>query len=203
LIRELHSSFEPVIQVLDEGVLHILILLGFASKTKKPASNRKVGPDGNATLDEDVEKGAKNPVPGETGFGDYLDEEIQGFRIQRTERLQTWTKERGLDSVFHAPATRHVQFPSQPNHDGYKSLKMLREARASQRLHLILYMEYLLYSVAKATLELVRFAESKVNDGTMQRSRFIVPPARVFYKWIKSLIDGEDSGPDIDKVDLM
>lgn len=203
LIHELHASFEPVVQVLDEGVQHIMILLSFAPKAKKPSS-KTVDNHGGAALDDDVEKGPKNPVPGNIGFGDYLDGEIQEFRKQRIERLQAWAKERGLDSVFHAPAsTKHVQFTSQPRRDGYKSLKMLRESRASQRLHVILYMEYLLYSVAKATLELVRFAELKVNDGTMQRSRFIVPPAKVLYKWIRSLIDGEDSGPDIDKVDLM
>ena len=203
LIRELHTSFEPVIQVLDEGVLHIMILLGF-TKTKKPASNTKVGGAGDATF-EDVEKGAMRPVPGELGFGDCLDGEIQGFRKQRTERLQAWTKERGLDSVFHATAsTQHVQFPSHPNREGYKSLKLLREARASQRLHLILYMEYLLYHVAKETLGLVRFAELKVNDGTMKRNRFILPKARILYKWVKGLVEGDDSGgPDIDKMDHM
>ena len=205
LILELHASFEPVIQVLDEGVLHILILLGFAPKSKKPVSSSKVAVNGSAAIEEDVEKGAAKPVPGDTGFGDFLDREIQDFRKQRTKRLKTWTKERGLDSVFHATAsTRHVQFSSQPSRDGYKSLKILREARASQRLHLILYMEYLLYSVAKATLELVRFAELKVNDGTMQRNRLILPKARILYKWIKSLIDGDElSGPDIDKMDHM
>lgn len=204
LIRELHASFEPVVQVLDEGVLSVLILLGLAPKSKKPPSGRKAAKDGS-TLEHDIEKGATKPAPGDHGFGDFLDAEIQDFRKQRTERLQTWTKERGLDSVFHSAAsTKHVQFPSQPNRDGYKSLKLLREARASQRLHLILYMEYLLYSVAKATLELVRFAELKANDGTMQKSRLILPKAKIIYKWVKGLLDGDDSGgPDMDKMDHM
>jgi hypothetical protein len=189
-------------QVLDDAVLHILKLLGLAPKAKKPASSGRAGTKGSRTQDEDVEKGATKPVPGDTGFGDYLDGEIQDFRKQRSERLQTWIKERGFDSVFRAPTiTRHIQFPSQPNRDGYKSLRMLRESRASQRLHLILYMEYLLYSVAKAALELVRFAELKVNDGTMQRSRLILPKLHTLYKWIRGLIDGEDSGPDMDKFD--
>ena len=196
LIKELHASFEPVVQVLDEGVLSVLILLGFVPKTKTPA------PDGKTN---DVEKGATKPAAGDTGFGDFLEGEIQDFRKQRTERLQTWTKERGLNSVFHSPPpTRHVQFPSQSPHDGYKSLKLWREARASQRLHLILYMEYLLYSVAKATLEMVRFAERKANDGTMQKNRLILPKAKIIYKWIKGLVDGADSGgPDMDKIDHM
>jgi hypothetical protein len=182
-----------------------LVMLGFAPKAKKAASSGKVGADGSVTLDDDVEKGATKPAPGEIGFGDYLDGEIQDFRKQRTERLQTWTKERGFDSVFHTSASlRHAQFTSQPNDDGCKNLKTLREARVSQRLHLILYMEYLLYAVTKAILELVRFAELKVNDGTMQKSRLILPKAKIIYKWIKGLIDGDESGgPDIDKMDHM
>ena len=205
LLRELHASFEPMVQVLDEGVLHILIMLGLAPKAKKPASAAKPKQDGSAALDDDVEKANSKPTPGDIRFGNFLDGEIQDFRKQRTERLQTWTAARGIGSVFHAAAsTKHIQSTSETHGDGHKSLELLREARASQRLHLILYMEYLLYSVAKATLELVKFAELKVNDGTMQRKRLILPKARIIYRWIRSLIVGDDSGgPDIDKIDHM
>jgi hypothetical protein len=201
LIQELHVSFEPVVQVLDDGVLHVLKLLGFIPAAKKSA--KKPGEHIRNRPDEDVERGPRVSVPGEIGYGDYLELEIQSFRKQRTEILQAWTKKEGHDSVFRAPTTKHVQFASESSHDGCRSLKMLREARASQRLHLIIYLEYLLYSVARAILVLVRFAESKVKDGTMQKSHFIIPPARVFYKWVRSLIDGEDSGPAIEKVDNM
>ena len=98
--------------MLDEGFLHILIMLGLASKAKKSASSAKAKPDKSAALDADVEKGASKQRPADSGFGDFLDGEIQDFRKQRTERLQSWTKGRGIESVFHATAS--PQMPSPP-----------------------------------------------------------------------------------------
>jgi hypothetical protein len=203
LMQALHASFEPVIQVLDEGVLHVLVLLKLIpepKKAKKVAVNdsEKAG----AALGEDIEKAAPNPGPGDIGFGNYLEREIKEFRKQRSESLEAWAKERGLSSIFHT-SSKHVHWPSGPDHDRYKALRSIREIRASQRLHLILYMEYLLYSVAKSTLALVRFAEAKVEDGSMKKQRFIFPALRTIQKWIRGIIDGEDSSPGIGNLDNM
>lgn len=201
LLQALHTSFEPVIQVLDEGFLHVMILLNLSPNPKKAS---KVAPSENGTAGsaEDVEKGIPTPVPGDLGFADYLDREIQGFRERRTESLEAWAKERGMDSIFHTSA-KHVHWPSEPDHEGYRTLRSLREMRTAQRLHLILYMEYLLYSVAKAALALVRFAETKVDDGTMKKKRLIFPAMSTIRKWIRNIIRGEDSSPDINNLDHM
>lgn len=54
-------------------------------------------------------------------------------------------------------------------------------------------MEYLLYSVSKAILAAVRFADTKVQDGTMTKKRFILPPLRTITKWLKGLVNGSES----------
>jgi hypothetical protein len=199
LLQTVHASFEPVVQVLNEGVLHVLILLQLIPDPKKNISAIGKSTAGSA---EDVEKGTPNPGPGDFGFADYLDREIQGFRRQRTESLETWAKERGVNSVFHTP-TKHVRWPSEPDYGGSKTLRSLQETRASQRLHLILYMEYLLYSVAIATLALVRFAEKRVEDGVMEKKRLIFPAMSTIRKWLRNIARGEDSGPDINNFDNM
>jgi hypothetical protein len=57
-------------------------------------------------------------------------------------------------------------------------------------------MEYLLHSASQAVLELVKFADDKVKDGTMSRRRLIVPGRRRLKKWILSSLRVEDGSND-------
>lgn len=57
-------------------------------------------------------------------------------------------------------------------------------------------MEHLLEATARSTHKLVKFADSKVEDGTMQRTRFIFPGRRRLYKWLKGMLDVEDATTD-------
>ncbi len=63
-------------------------------------------------------------------------------------------------------------------------------------------MEYLLYSAAVAVGKLTKYAEEKVEDGTMKKNRLILPGNRRIWKWIKS-IGSEDSTADSDTPDSM
>lgn len=47
-------------------------------------------------------------------------------------------------------------------------------------------MEWLLWSTSTSILELVRFADSKVSDGTMKKNRFVYPGMKRMRKWIMS-----------------
>lgn len=57
-------------------------------------------------------------------------------------------------------------------------------------------MEHLLYSTAHAVLSLVKYADSKVEDGTMKRKRFINPGWRRMKKWAANSLAVEDSSTD-------
>ncbi|KAG4438513.1 hypothetical protein IFR05_005987 [Cadophora sp. M221] len=181
MIDTVHGSFDNMIQVLDESILHILISLRFM-----PAP---------AAKSEDVEKGPADPQPGQIGFGDYLQQKIEEFREQRSTHLRLWAEERGLSSVFQTTTKNYTSLPTEAKPNGLSPEATAREVSASKRLHVILYMEYLLYSVSMAVLKLVRFAETKSSDGTFDKKRIIVPKLKTVFKWVRGLINGEDTDP--------
>jgi hypothetical protein len=185
LFQGLASSFETVVQILDESILHTLVLLGLAPSPKKK-------------VDGDIETGAGTPKPGDLNFGDYLEQRLQDFRKERSSEIQLWAEEKGLSSAFKNTA-KHPTPPANVNETNPGPAA--REILASRRLHIVLYMEYLLYSTAKAILAIVRFAESKVADGTMAKRRFIFPAYKTVLKIAKDLINGDEPGPDTQDID--
>jgi len=187
LFQGLSVSFETVVQILDESILHTMVLLKLAPSPKKKGSS-------------DVEIGAGPPKPGDLKFGDYLDQRIQDFRKDRSSELQRWAEEKGLNSVFKNTA-KHTMPPA--NQNDTNSETEAREVTASKRLHIVLYMEFLLYSTAKAILSIVRFAESKVSDGTMAEKRFIFPTSKTLIKIIQGLVNGDEPGPDTEDMEAL
>jgi hypothetical protein len=187
LFQGLSVSFETVVQILDESILHTMVLLKLAPSPKQKGSS-------------DVEIGTGPPKPGDLKFGDYLEVRIQDFRKDRSSELQRWAEEKGLNSVFKNTA-KHTMPPA--NQDDINSETEAREVTASKRLHIVLYMEFLLYSTAKAILSIVRFAESKVSDGTMTKKRFIFPASKTLIKIIQGLVNGDEPGPDTEDMEAL
>ena len=74
--------------------------------------------------------------------------------------------------------------------------------RDQQQLYLILYMEHLLYSTGIAIAAFVKFADSKVTDGTMKKNRLILPGQRRIKKWILEF-GSEDSTVDTETPDSL
>ena len=185
LFQGLSMAFETVVQILDESLLHTLLLLGLAPSPKKKAPG-------------DVEVGVDVPKPGDLKFGDYLEQRVTDFRKERSTELQRWAQEKGLNSVF-KDTMKHTMPPT--NHDEILSGSEEREVVASKRLHVVLYMEFLLYKTAIAILAIVRFAESKVADGTMSKKRFIFPAYKTLRKIIQGLINGDEPGPDTEEME--
>lgn len=54
-------------------------------------------------------------------------------------------------------------------------------------------MEFLLWSTGRAVLDLVHFADRKVEDGTMNKSKFIAPGNKRFKNWLLGVFKIEDS----------
>ena len=63
-------------------------------------------------------------------------------------------------------------------------------------------MEHLLYSAGTAIAALVRFADKKVQNGSMKKSHLIVPGPRRLKKWVFN-IGREDSTVDSESPDSM
>ena len=57
-------------------------------------------------------------------------------------------------------------------------------------------MEYLLLSTGQAILDLVKFADEKVESGVMGKRRLILPGKRRAVKWIRDVFREEDSSND-------
>ena len=57
-------------------------------------------------------------------------------------------------------------------------------------------MEYLLHSVGQAVLNLVKFADEKVETGVMGKKRLILPGKRRVMKWIMNVFKAEDTAAD-------
>jgi hypothetical protein len=191
LVGSLHESFESTVQLLDDAITHVLILLQLIPVPKLESSMNRAGGANleNGTGIPDLESGLGNPRPGELGFGDYLEKEIMNLRPYRTTKLQEWAESKGLSSVVHKDANfgpnAVLEDPEDP--------LFARERKLRRQLNLVLYMEYLVYSVAITTMALVRFAEAKVEDQTLKRKRFVFPTYITIKIWIKSILFGDSS----------
>ncbi len=62
-------------------------------------------------------------------------------------------------------------------------------------------MEYLLWSICNAVLQLVRFADSKMEDGTMKEKHLVFPNSKRAMKWLASALKEEDSNAHDEAID--
>ncbi|KAL5330238.1 hypothetical protein ACEPPN_003764 [Leptodophora sp. 'Broadleaf-Isolate-01'] len=155
-----------------EGLQHFLYTLEFEKRPKPTAK-------------ADIEASGSNSTassPGEKGFASRLEMMISEYMSQREGPLKEWCTSKGMDPSSHG---RDVKPPEYPLHERHQS-----------QLYLILDLEYSYLMVAKAILDLVKFSDSKVTDGTMSKKRFVSPGRKQLWKWLKDIFAREDSNLD-------
>ena len=128
-------------------------------------------------MNGDVEKSGDLVLPGEAGFADGMNHRLQSFQQECKRCRDDWMQ----------------MMNDCPDRDGVVAVDAAQRRRDYEQLHVMLYMEQLMFDMAKAIFELVLFADMKVRDGTMKRSRFIDPSLKTVWKWIR-LAGGEDQG---------
>ncbi|KAI1610548.1 hypothetical protein EDD36DRAFT_467609 [Exophiala viscosa] len=116
--------------------------------------------------------------PDGKGFARYLETSIDDFLKAREAPLRQWCQINGLESL-----TKH-------------SSGQMGFQRQRSQLYLVLDFEFSFIKTAQAILDLVRFADSKIEDGTMKHKRLIVPTWKVLRNWAASLVTREDSNLD-------
>lgn len=184
IMKTLHEPFSIVTQAMDEGLEHAGLALELLPKPKK-----KKG--------EDVEAAQNTKIKaGHPEFAKYLDQNIKDFYGKRGETLKAWAREKGLseeefNSAENLPEDMDDLTPDAAKH-----------RRDQQQLYLILYMEHLLYSTGSAILDLVRYADTKVESGAMKSKHFIFPGKRRLKKWFLS-IGSEDAAADHESPDSL
>lgn len=182
IMKTLHEPFEVVVQAMDEGLEHASLALELTPKPK-------------AKQGDDIEAKAENPKPGDADFAKHLDQKMVEFYNRRGETLKAWARQKGLsEAQFNAARTPGIDEDFTPDEAQHR--------RDQQQLYLILYLEHLLYSCGIAILNLIRFADQKVVDGTMKKNRLIAPGQRRLWKWVKS-IGQEDATVDTESPDSL
>lgn len=164
-----------VTAAMDEGLQHAGMALELIPKPKT-----KKG--------EDVEAKGGDPTPGHPKFGEYLDKKMLDFYSGRGKTLKAWARQKGLDEA-------HFDSVKSPGENERWTEDESKHRRDQQQLYLILYLEHLLYSTGLAISKLIKFADGKVEDGTMAKKRLIGPGQKRLKKWIMS-IGNEDSSLD-------
>jgi Putative ER transporter, 6TM, N-terminal/Fusaric acid resistance protein-like/Aromatic acid exporter family member 2 len=169
-----HNQFKALQVAMEGGLSHVSYVLELEKKPKGPAS--------------DVEKADATPTPGSEGFGIFLEEEIQKFYKHRQEVLQTWCERKGIrvPSSFWDDPSQQYSMKDLPDESA------VRKRENQRQLYLILYLRFLTWSTGNAILKMVRFADSKVADGTMKKKRLILPGVRRIRKLFESAWSKEE-----------
>ncbi|ELR07383.1 hypothetical protein VC83_06608 [Pseudogymnoascus destructans] len=168
VMKALHEPFAIATAAMDGGIEHASLVLEILPKPKKKK-------------EADVEENGTDPRPGDLEFASFLNQKVVDFHDKRGETLKAWAREKGLskdqfDNAQSAPSNSDNFTPDEAQH-----------RRDQQQLYLMLYMEHLLYFTGIAVLNFVKFADKKVEDGTMKKNRLIVPGRRRIKKWIMGL----------------
>ena len=168
---------------MDEGLEHVGLVLELLPKPKPKKT------------EEDIEAKGVNPRPGDVDFAKHLERKVLQFYSHRGETLRVWAKQKGLSE--HQFDSANITGEGDNFTPGEK-----QHRRDQQQLYLILYLEHLLYSTGIAISNLIKFADGKLEDGTMKKNRLIVPGKRRIKKWILN-IGREDTTVDTESPDSL
>ena len=172
-VRALHESFEELAGAMVDGLNHFA--LAFHRKKRAKAD------------DNDCEARVGVVSPGDPRFQQDLARKVTKFYDERKVTLGTWCEEKGLS--FPEKVDSSVSAAAILDHDIYNDAHF----KNKQQLYLVLYMEFLMWSIGSAVLDLVRFADSKTEAGVMEKGRLILPGKRRLEKWLISTFEDTDS----------
>jgi hypothetical protein len=173
IFEQLRGPIRQLLQAMIEGLNHSTYALEFA---KRPASSKP-----------DLEAKGLDSQPGGKGFAAHLEKMIQDFLKQREGPLKEWCTSKGMDDPSATPAASGSAVPI-PRCKLFSAVKC--------NLLICLKMEYSFLATARGILNLVKYADSKVDDGTMKRKRLILPSWKRMQQWAWAALSREDSNLD-------
>lgn len=186
VMKTLHEPFELMSTAMCEGMQHVSLVLELTKPSKPNKSAAKAS--------KDIEADAGIVKPGEPKYAAHLKEKIDLFYEQRQATLNAFLKQIGVEGdadAFSNPAKAMDAARSSP-------LLATTEEQSQTHTHhqrqlfMVLYMEYLMWSMGRAILHFVEYADSNVANGTMRKNRIIHPGSRRLQKWFLSLWSKED-----------
>ena len=183
IMTSVHEPFATIIDTMDGGLQHVLLKLQFIETPKKKTAPEGTDPEAKGDLVQ----------PGDKGFADYLEKQSNTFSHGKENTLQNWVESKGIklrDDFFKNPDPN-------PNPMLHSELEDLGKEphwslqRNRRQLYLVLYIIFLLHSVSRAVLDLVRFADER--DQAKAKSRLINPGKKRMEKWLASIFKAQDS----------
>ncbi|KAF2706072.1 MFS transporter [Pleomassaria siparia CBS 279.74] len=181
IMTTIHEPLAQIIQAMDGGLHHTLIRLQLIKAPKKKAAE---GADPEAKGDT-VE-------PGDRDYASYFEAQCDIFSHGKVTTLQHWVESKGIkirEDFFLNPDPL-----SNSQADEVEKLPHWTRHRNRRQLYLVLYIIFLLNSVSRAVLDLVKYADER--DQATAKTKFINPGKRRFEKWIASIFKDGDSNHD-------
>jgi hypothetical protein len=175
-----HEPLNHIMQVMDEGLTHIMLRMDFISppKTKKGQNQ------------DDTEAKGDAIKPGDKDFAEYMEKQADAFYSAKAPTLRHWVESKGIKLSADC-----FSLPDQINDDTLQRLPSITIRKQDQRqLYMIPHVIFLLNSVSRSILEFVKFADEH-NQATAKK-KFINPGGRRLKKWLKSIFQNQDSNHD-------
>ncbi|THX66944.1 hypothetical protein D6D05_10045 [Aureobasidium pullulans] len=170
IFKTMREPFARIVGDIDEGFEHVLITLQLIKPPKREA---------------DAESEGDRPHPGEKDFQSYHYKRVDEYHSQKRNLLRRWCELRGFslpDDFFENTQKADFKAP-----DWYHNVKNNDERQKYRaRLFIVLYVDFLLDSIALTVHDFVKYADAKVESGKLGRKRLIVPGVKRLRKWIKS-----------------
>ena len=181
IMKSIHEPVATIVEAMDGGLQHVLLKLQLIKNPKKKS------PGG-------IDPEAKGDVvqAGDNDFASYLEKQCEIFGHGKDTTLQHWVESKGIkvpENFFeHSDPLPHFQFD-----DVDRELHMPHH-RNRRQLYVVLYIIFLLNSVSRAVLELVKFAD-EINLEN-RKSKLITPGKRRLEKWVASIFTNQDHNHD-------
>jgi hypothetical protein len=173
LLRLLREPFSSITDVINEGLEHVLRTLSLPKQPiKKPSQ-------------EDSEAVGDQPKPGDTNYAHYYKCRADEFQQSKQLMLRGFCHVHDIelsDDFFTNSANRDFEAPSWMNEGTFTPAR-----RALRRqLMIVLYIEFLLYSISRRVLDLIHCADELRDAGKLSQRRLIVPGLKRVRKWMYS-----------------
>ncbi|KAJ5261147.1 hypothetical protein N7478_011742 [Penicillium angulare] len=182
VVQTHHARLVDASVLVKQGLNYFLLALEFI-KAKHLDKQKNTHQGGSHARDEEARGESLNPLL--PGFTSRFEREIHRYYARRKELPEA------LASLEAFSASEKVGSAAADGAEGAGLLGSDPDVR--QEFFLILFMGHLQDDLLSATLQLVKFADSKVADGTMKHNRFIFPQHKSIREWL-SLSTGPKEG---------
>ncbi|KAB5515666.1 hypothetical protein GE09DRAFT_979456 [Coniochaeta sp. 2T2.1] len=178
VMKQVHTKFQILAEVIDQGLEHAGICLEILPKLKVSKKSRRSG-SGHVDADIDIEACSDETKPGNERFSSFMDKKLQQLYSRTGKILQT----------LKSPPAADEASSTHPKHTAASDSMQRDQAQ----LYVVLYMERLTCAAGEAIQDLVAFADQKVEDGTMTQKRLLFPSGHLLRDWWTGIFKEDSS----------